>query len=167
MSDIDDAIRALARAEGKSAEALREELLRDAVKARLGKTVTKRDARQPLDAEFDEDAGPVAPRARRREDETPEEAKERWYEEEQAHLDGAHGFGGLTAGGIFGDGPVATEVYDPLAHQRAAGRAAALGQVEQARALAGLTQVVGHLAERLGLPGLSSGAPPRRRLRGR
>ena len=54
--------------------------------------------------------------------ESPEEAQERWYEEEAELLDGVHGLGGSSAGGIFGAGAIATNIYDPEAMGRADAR---------------------------------------------
>ena len=54
----------------------------------------------------------------RDEEETPAEARERWLEEEAELRDGVHGMGGSTAGGIFGEGPIATNIYDPASHAR-------------------------------------------------
>jgi hypothetical protein len=62
--------------------------------------------------------------------ESPAEAQERWYEEEAALLDGVHGLGGQTAGGIFGGSPIATSVYDPEAMARADSRVAQLANVK-------------------------------------
>jgi len=52
------------------------------------------------------------------EEESPAEARERWLEEETELRDGVHGMGGSTAGGIFGDAPIATNIYDPASHAR-------------------------------------------------
>jgi hypothetical protein len=54
----------------------------------------------------------------RDEEESPVEARERWLEEEAELRDGVHGMGGSTAGGIFGEGPIATNIYDPSSHAR-------------------------------------------------
>lgn len=53
-------------------------------------------------------------------DETVEEARERWTQQEIEDPDGVLGMGGATAGGIFGDGAIATDRYDPAARGRAA-----------------------------------------------
>lgn len=54
---------------------------------------------------------------------TDAEVAERWLEEEADLADGVHGIGGQTAGGIFGDHPIATPVYDPSSIQRGEVRA--------------------------------------------
>ena len=143
MSDpLDEALAALARAEGKSVEEMRRELVRDGLKTKLAR-------REP------EERGVQAPAADRYAGESPEEAQERWYASEAELHDGVHGFGGQTAGGIFGDGPIATEVYDPNATHRATARAAShiqtRVQVQTAEALGQLSNVVAALAERAGL----------------
>jgi hypothetical protein len=165
MSDIDDAIAALARAEGKSAEEMRQEVLKAGVKAKLrgesSEPIARRRVDRPLEGEFDE-----GPRRSRR-DETPEEAKERWYREEEEDIEGVHGWAGQSAGGIFGNGPIATESYDPAAHHRGAAHTAAVAQAQQARAMTGLVDVVGRLAEQIGLRAPELEGRPRRRLRGR
>lgn len=159
MSDdaYEAALVALARAENKSVEELRRELEQEGLRTRLGRSRAVQVAEPAPSRE------PLARRGRRDEDETPEEARERFYEEEAALIDGVHGFGGQTAGGIFGDGPIATELYDPMAQHRATSRASAHVNIEQTRALGELTRTVAALAERVGLnPALTSG--PRRAL---
>lgn len=49
--------------------------------------------------------------------ETPAQAKERWVEQERADPNGLFG-GGATAGGVFGDAPIALDSFDPLAVSR-------------------------------------------------
>lgn len=149
--DYEEALRALARAENKSVDELRRELEKEALRNRLAR-------RRP-------DPEPSPPRAierrsRRDEEETPEEARERYYEEEAQLIDGVHGFGGQTAGGIFGEGPIATELYDPMAHHRGTARASAHVNIETTRALGELTRTVAALAERVGL---APELPPARR----
>jgi hypothetical protein len=51
--------------------------------------------------------------------ETPEEARERWEQEERADPFGVYG-AGAQAGGIFGEAPIVTERYDPAAVGRMA-----------------------------------------------
>jgi hypothetical protein len=50
-------------------------------------------------------------------DETPEEAEQRWMWQETVDPEGLFS-GGQTAGGIFGDGPIPTDRYDPAAVRR-------------------------------------------------
>lgn len=50
-------------------------------------------------------------------DETPQEAEERWIRQEMEDPDGVFA-GGSTAGGIFGDAPIATRSFDPAARRR-------------------------------------------------
>jgi hypothetical protein len=68
-------------------------------------------------------------------DETPAEAEERWTREEMDDPDGVFAMGGSTAGGIFGDAPIATDRYDPAARQRAAPAVAAQVQIKQLEVL--------------------------------
>lgn len=51
------------------------------------------------------------------EEETPQQAKERWIREEFSDPNGLF-HGGATSGGVFGDGPIVLEDYDPGAYQR-------------------------------------------------
>jgi hypothetical protein len=51
-------------------------------------------------------------------EETPEEAKQRWIEQERRDPNGIYSLGGSTASGIFGDQTIALEDYDPGAVQR-------------------------------------------------
>lgn len=101
--------------------------------------------------------------------ETAEQAQERWLEEEAELPDGVHGLGGSTAGGIFGGGPIATNIYDPEAMGRADGRVGQMANIK-------LLGVIERLEQRLlateqqargQLPGAPRGALPaaaRRRL---
>lgn len=50
-------------------------------------------------------------------DETPAEAKERWMQQEMADPMGLFS-GGASAGGVFGNGPIATDNFDPEAMRR-------------------------------------------------
>lgn len=85
-------------------------------------------------------------------EESPADAQERWYREEEELVDGVHGWGGQSAGGIFGDGAIATEEYDPMAEQRAERRTATHAAAQQAVAVTQLTEAVGMLMDRLGAP---------------
>lgn len=74
---------------------------------------------------------PGSPVVRYRDDEeTAEEAQERWYESEAELPDGVHGLGGSTAGGIFGDGAIATSIYDPGAMGRADARTGQMASIK-------------------------------------
>lgn len=53
-------------------------------------------------------------------EETPEQAKERWMAQEYNDPNGVFSQGGMTAGGVFGGGAVATDTYDAAAMHRAA-----------------------------------------------
>lgn len=66
------------------------------------------------------------------------DAAEQWLEEEADLIDGVHGFGGQSAGGIFGDAPIATSVYDPQSVQRAEQRATGRMQVKTIELLASM-----------------------------
>jgi len=86
----------------------------------------------------------------RDEEESPAEARERWFEEEAELRDGVHGMGGSTAGGIFGEGPIATNIYDPASHARGDSR-------ENHQVNAKILGVLDRLVERLD----GAGAAPR------
>lgn len=64
------------------------------------------------------------------ENESAAEARERWYAEESMDDGGVLSPGGMTAGGIFGDGVVATEGYDPSSQMRYERRAGAAMQLK-------------------------------------
>lgn len=51
-------------------------------------------------------------------DETPQEAYERWLEQERNDPQGIYSMGGATLGGVFGGGTIATELHDPDANNR-------------------------------------------------
>lgn len=72
-------------------------------------------------------------------EETPEEARERWMEQEMNDPEGVYGPGGATAGGIFGGGAVALSDYDPLAQTRSS---AQVNQKVQAKMLTLLDKVL-------------------------
>lgn len=154
MADDDDlktALEALARREGKSSTDLLAELLRDRVqKESLGKSDaiarTEPDPRQARRDAIDRHNAqefPGSPVVRYAQDpygETPAEAQERWLAEEAELIDGVHGIGGQSAGGIFGEGPIATSVYDPSSEGRAVDRAGSAGHVRLARVLERIEQ---------------------------
>ena len=64
---------------------------------------------------------PSSPQSDRRRvdygDETPAEARARWEEQERNDPQGIYS-GGAESGGIFGQGPIATDSYDPAAMNR-------------------------------------------------
>jgi hypothetical protein len=68
-------------------------------------------------------------------DETPAEAEERWLMEEAMDPHGVLSAGGMTSGGIFGSGPIATDGYDPGARQRAVPVVNARVQIKQLEVL--------------------------------
>lgn len=67
--------------------------------------------------------------------ESPQEARQRWIEQERADPQGVYSAGGSTAGGVFGSAPIALEDYDPEAHSRSRGGA------DQMQALLGVKQL--------------------------
>jgi hypothetical protein len=78
--------------------------------------------------------------------ETAAEARERWEAQERADPQGVFS-GGSSAGGIFGDGAIATDTYDPAALKRTVDvRAAAQSSQVQHRTL----EVLERVMERLG-----------------
>ena len=159
--DLDQVFEALARAEGRDVNELKAELLRDRLQQHSGAAdAPSRAPARPLARTGDralardqrvEFPGTPVVRSRRDDEETAAEAQERWYEEEQELADGVHGWGGQSAGGIFGDGAIATEEYDPMAEQRAEKRTATHATAQQAVAVTQLTEAVGTLMDRLGL----------------
>lgn len=146
LSDEEEkAIRELAEIEGRSVEDVKREILR--AKLGLGSAPTQPHSTALVRTTGTGDASGASLARSRREaiqhhqsrefpgsavvrydddpyNETPEQAQERWLEEEAELLDGVHGLGGQTAGGIFGEGPIATHLYDPNAMARADGRTA-------------------------------------------
>jgi len=104
--ELQEALGALARAEGKTED----ELLTELLKGRFQGAPAPRTE--------------IVPRQSRAVARSPEErqsdaqAMERWLEAEQAPT-GVFGAGGMTAGGIFGEIPVATEGFDAPAYGRA------------------------------------------------
>jgi hypothetical protein len=81
-------------------------------------------------------------------DETPEEAKARWMEQEMNDPNGVFA-GGSTAGGIFGNASIATEGYDPDAHMRSVSM---VNATRQAQLQVKQTQLLEAIMERLGPP---------------
>jgi hypothetical protein len=142
LSDAEEqAIKELAEIEGRSVEDVKRELLR----AKLGLSSSPPPERTPTALARRPGSGdasgadlarvraeavqrhqsqefPGSPVVRYRgdhRDESPEEAQERWFQEESELVDGVHGLGGQSAGGIFGGGAIATSIYDPEAEGRA------------------------------------------------
>lgn len=131
--EYEEALAALARAEGRNPDELLAEMLRSRVQGAAGaprelpaQTAEAPRAelvRQPV-ALSARHAGVPAPQT-----EEQAEALERWLEAE-AGPSGIFGDGGMTAGGIFGGEAVATQGYDPNAEQRS--RTAALARAAPA-----------------------------------
>jgi len=136
--DLEAALEALGRREGKDGNEVLRDLLGEKVRAAAGAAPPRAalsrtdtgDASRPSRAEaiarHHEKEFPGSPVVRYGGDpynETPEEAQERWLTEEAELDDGVHGLGGQTAGGIFGDGAISTAIYDPGAMGRADARA--------------------------------------------
>jgi hypothetical protein len=99
--------------------------------------------------------------------ESKEEARARWLEQEQNDPDGIFG-GGAVSGGIFGEGMIASERYDPEARMRQVrmeeSRATAQAQTMQ-------VAILQRMAARLGIgedeiQQLLAPEPPSRRLKG-
>lgn len=157
--DFEAALQAIAKVRGISVAELKKEMLEKAIG--LGGAEPPRAPRREITRVSSGDASgasrsrseaiqahhaqefPGSPVVRYRDDdETPEEAEERWYAEEAELPDGVHGLGGSTAGGIFGDGAIATNIYDPGAMARGDSR---VGQQANIKLLG----LVERLAERL------------------
>lgn len=179
--DFDTAIEAIARLQGKSVDDVKAEMLRSALGSPAPappETRTHVLARREMGDASGSDLSrmrseavqrhhsqeaPGSPVVRYERDpygETAEQAAERWLEEEAELVDGVHGLGGSTAGGIFGSGPIATNVYDPEAHARGDAR---IGQMANVKLLG----VLDRLAARLDASEPARGALPpgaRRRL---
>jgi hypothetical protein len=150
--DLETALEALSRREGKSSSELLAELLGD--RAKTAAQSKEPLARTGVGGVERKKTGAVT-RRDEDEDESAEEAKERWLEEEAELLDGVHGLGGQSAGGIFGEGPIATSIYDPNALARGEGR---VGQMANIR----LSRVLERLESRLAAaPELPQGHPRR------
>jgi hypothetical protein len=159
--DLDQVFEALAKAEGRDVNELKAELLRDRLQRHTGaadeparapaRPLARTEAHALARDQRVEFPGTPVVRSRRDQEETADEAQERWYAEEEELADGIHGWGGQSAGGIFGDGAIATEVYDPAAEQRAEARTNTHVQAQQAVAVTQLTKAVGTIMDRLGL----------------
>jgi len=166
--DLEVALKALARREGKSRDELLKELLGDRIKtATEGKSTEMTrsgvgETREEAIKRHNANDFPGTAVVSYRQDpygETPEEARERWLEEEAELIDGVHGFGGQSAGGIFGEGPISTSIYDPGAQQRAMGQMSGVGNLRLARVVERLEARLDQAEGRRALPG-----PARRRL---
>ena len=102
--------------------------------------------------------------------ETPAEARERWIRQEMNDPNGIYG-GGATSGGVFGDGAIATDHWDPVAVQRNLNMQAQLTGVQtQAEMLQLMREMREELQGRRELPPrqpkneLNDGRGPLRRL---
>lgn len=183
--DLETALEALSRSEGKSTKELLGEMLRERIADRAGadkppeRAIVRagtgdasgayRERRDEALARHSAQEFPGSPVVRYRGDhrgETAQEAEERWLEEEAELLDGVHGLGGQSAGGIFGDGPIATSLHDPAAMTRSEGRVSQLANVKLVQVLDRLDRRLDRLEggddDRRALPGTRP-----RRLRGR
>ena len=150
--DFDTVVNALARMRGVSPEEIKKEMLEKMMglgasppeaparaEHRLARRAGSGDASgvslaqsraEALERHAAEEF-PGSPVVRYRdEDESPAEAKERWLEEETVYRDGVHGLGGSTAGGIFGEGPIATNIYDPGSQARGDARESQMTNVK-------------------------------------
>ena len=157
--DLLEALEALARSEGKSGTEVLKELISDKVRSKLGReeepeparlarvdTGDASGARRKAIERHHAQEFPGSPVVRYQKDpynETAAEARERWLEEETELDDGVHGLGGQTAGGIFGDGAIATDTYDPMAMSRAERRA-------ETSATARLANILERIEQRMG-----------------
>jgi hypothetical protein len=183
--DFEQALQALARIKGTTVEALKQQMLeREMGVGSTTPTPTRRAERgiERLDSGDASGASlarvraeaierhhakefPGSPVVRYRGDhqnETPEEAKERWYEEEADLVDGVHGLGGQSAGGIFGSSPIATSIYDPEAEGRADAKT---GQMANIKMLGLIERLEARLTASERPTGiLPPGTDPRRRL---
>ncbi len=92
--------------------------LRAMIQAELGGEPESRAMTRPQGQEIDFPVSAVSHSMSRYGPETPQQAEERWREQEQRDPDGVYGIGGASAGGIFGDGTVAMGDYDPAARGR-------------------------------------------------
>jgi hypothetical protein len=157
--DFEAALQAIAKVRGISLVELKKEMLEKAMG--LGGAEAPRPPRRELARVSSGDASgatrsrseaiqahraqefPGSPVVRYRdEEETPEEAQERWYEEEAELMDGVHGLGGSTAGGIFGDAAISTNIYDPGAMARGDSR---IGQQANIKLLGLVERLERHL----------------------
>lgn len=159
--DFDTALEAIARLEGKSVATVKAEMLRSRIgappppveeprthvlaKRQMGDAsgVDLAQMRSEAVERHNRREAPGSPVVRYEQDpysETPEQAMERWLEEEAELPDGVHGLGGQTAGGIFGNGPIATSIYDPEAHARGDARVGQMATVKMLGLLDRLTQ---------------------------
>jgi len=100
-------------------------------------------------------------------DETPEEAKERWYRQEANDPQGLFA-GGATAGGVFGDGPISTDLNDPGAQARTISMQA---QMSQLQTQSEMVKLLAEMRRSLNAPTEQKQLPPQqkgfRRLLGR
>ena len=189
LSDEEEtAIRELAEIEGRSVEDVKREMLRarlglsgtaprEPTSAALARTPSIGDAsgaslartRQEAVQRHQSQSFPGSPVVRYNGDhggETAEEAEERWLEEEADLLDGVHGLGGQTAGGIFGDAPIATNIYDPGAMSRADSRMGQMAGIKMLGILDRIEQRLGPAPDERPRAALPARRSPRRLGRG-
>jgi hypothetical protein len=163
MAETDDLIRELAAAEGLT-EREATELARLLRARRERKNALARREQSALGFP----ASPVGGEERgiaMYGEETASEAYERFMAQEMNDPEGVYGPGGGTAGGIFGDAPIAMPDYDPTAHRRSESRAGGMANVK-------LVQLLSRLVDRLDAVEAREASrlpegPPERRLGGR
>ena len=133
MSKLDDLIQELSDEADLSTEEA--EALRDAMaeRKRRGQLAKVEQPKQEIDF-------PSSPQSGQRGiamygNETPAQAYERWMEQEMHDPEGAYGPGGMTGGGIFGDGSVSMPDYDPNAHRRTEGRVSQMANIKMVQVL--------------------------------
>jgi hypothetical protein len=95
--------------------------------------------------------------------ESKREAYTRWLEQEQADPEGIYGPGGATAGGIFGNAPIAMPDYDPSAHRISEHRQGNATNVKLAQVLDRVLERMDRLESGGGPPPRQLEAPPERR----
>jgi hypothetical protein len=184
--DFEQALQALARIKGTTVEALKQQMLEREMGVGSAPTPTRRTERaiERLDSGDASGASlarvraeaierhhakefPGSPVVRYRGDhqnETPEEAKERWYEEEADLVDGVHGLGGQSAGGIFGNAAIATSIYDPEAEGRADAKTGQMANIKMLGLIERLEARLTASERSAGVLPPAPGTDPRRRL---
>lgn len=168
MADaFEEALALIAKLDGKSIEDVKKDLAREALARAVGKNAAPEPAppvpvpQQRALARADTQRLP-ARRPDADEEESAEEAERRWIEEETLLPDGVFGLGGQTAGGIFGGGAIATSTYDPESMGRGDQRMGHALQLQTARALDRLTNLLDQAEGRA--RGALPATPSRRRL---
>jgi polyhydroxyalkanoate synthesis regulator phasin len=134
MGKLDNLIDELVNEEGLSREEA--EALRDALAERKRKRAGALAKRESDEIDF-----PTSPQGGSQRgiemygNETKAQAYERWMEQELDDAEGAYGPGGMSAGGIFGDGVVSMPDYDPTAQRRTEARAGGVAQLRTVQVL--------------------------------